>query len=209
MQPPFAIVLTLSLPVLAHALPHEDEATTSMRMGRMRGGMMMPGDMSGRGGGMMRGHHHGAMAMGGHHNHMRFMEAIHSLMWHRDEISRQVNNTPSGVSTRTHSHNPAVARWIQTHVAQMKRALEQNEPLHRHDPLFRAIFAHHEEVRLNYANVSGGVLVEEDGLSPCARALVQSHAQVVSSFLARGHEAVMAEHPVPSACDAQFASSRQ
>jgi hypothetical protein len=158
----------------------------------------------------MAGGHHGGGSMGRHGGRgggragepgpWEFMQTIHELLWNREEITRSFNKTATGIESRTHSTNPTIAAAIRKHVAQMQYAVENDIAFHLFDPLFVAVFDHAKELKLTATNISTGVVAHETGSTPCAVALVQEHAKVVSSFIAEGREAVMSKHKVPAIC---------
>eukprot|EP00873_Tetraselmis_striata_P024215 jgi/Tetstr1/444479/TSEL_032360.t1 len=128
------------------------------------------------------------------------MPTIHSLVDNREAISRQVDNTPSGVNTHTYSDDPQVAAWIKEHVAAMKARVENGEPIRRRDPLFAAVFDHAAELTMDVEYLDNGVKVAQTGSTACATALVHAHAEVVTGFIERGRYEMMANHEVPTEC---------
>ena len=142
-----------------------------------------------RGGPGGRGHHDGA-----HHADMR---GIHALFANRAAIRRTVTLRADGVETLTESDDPVVAAQIQAHVAAMTRRLDEGRPIHARDPLFRAIFAHADEIEIAREHTAHGIRVVETSSNPYAVRLVQAHAVVVSAFLANGHAEMHRDHAVP------------
>jgi hypothetical protein len=128
------------------------------------------------------------------------MMTIQNLLQNRGLIQRDVKVTDTGVETTTVSLDTTVAGWIQVHVEQMRHRLLQDCPIRRWDPLFASIFANHENLTLDVTNQTDGVLVVESGDTQCAVSLIHSHANVVSNFLAYGHDEVMQSHDVPNVC---------
>lgn len=147
----------------------------------MEGGMM--------GGGMMGG------MMGGS---MEEMSTIHSLLSNHEKIRRSVEDIPGGVRTTTTSDDPQVAALIREHVREMKDRIEKGRPIRQMDPLFREIFANHEHIHIDIADVLGGVRVTETADSPRVALLVRQHARrAVSEFVAEGMPRAMRPTPLP------------
>jgi hypothetical protein len=140
-------------------------------------------------GGMMGG------MMGGS---MEEMSTIHSLLSNHQRIRRSVEDIPGGVRTITTSDDPQVAALIRQHVREMKHRIEQGRPIRQMDPLFREIFANHEHIHIDIADVPGGVSVIESADSPRATLLVRQHARrAVSEFVAEGMSRAMRPTPLP------------
>jgi hypothetical protein len=175
-----------------------------------RGGGYGGGGMGrGYGGGCMgRGYGGGCMGRGGgggggggmcpRHKEMRI---IHSLLDNHSSVHRNFTNTETGVKTYTWSEDPQISDWIKIHVAQMQDLVRSGGRIRMWDPLFEAQFDHRDELDLKSINVTEGVHVTLTGTSKCGTSLVQSHAKVVSDFVARGREAACHQsHKVPKEC---------
>jgi hypothetical protein len=149
------------------------------------------GEMTGGMGGMMG----GAGGMGGM---MQDMPAIHGLLMHHDEIQRSVEDIPNGVRTVTTSKDPKVASLIREHVWQMKRRIEQGQPIRQMDPLFVELFKNHQHIHMKIEDVPGGVRVEETADEARVVPLVRQHAhKAVSEFVAQGMRRAMEPTPLP------------
>jgi len=153
------------------------------------GGGQTPGSQAGEGCPMMRG---GAMA-----DVRGDMADLHFLLDHRADIRRVVTNLPHGVETLTESDVPEVAGRIKTHVAAMYARLKANQPIHQHDPLFREVFAHADQIDVTITPTAKGLRVLETSSDPSVAKLVQAHAEVVNAFLKNGMSEMMKDHPVP------------
>jgi hypothetical protein len=125
---------------------------------------------------------------------------IQSLVNNREKIERNVTLDGAGVIAHTWSEDAEVAEWIKTHVAAMKARVEGGDPIRLGDPLFEAVFNRASELVLDVEYLSEGVIVHENGTTPCAQALVQAHAEVVTGFIERGQNETMSKHDVPKVC---------
>lgn len=129
---------------------------------------------------------------------MEEMSTIHSLLSNHEKIHRSVEDIPDGVRTITTSDDPEVATRIREHVREMKERIEQGRPIRQMDPLFREIFASHEHIHIEIADVPGGVRVTETADSPRVALLVRQHARrAVSEFVAEGMPRAMRPTPLP------------
>jgi hypothetical protein len=126
------------------------------------------------------------------------MRTIHSLLSAHLQIDRQVRAIPGGVETITTSDDPAVARLIQTHVAEMQQALLQGRPVRQWDPLFVELFAHREMIRMEIEQLANGVKVRQVSDNEQVTKLVRQHAwRGVSEFVADGWGRVHQPTPLP------------
>lgn len=119
------------------------------------------------------------------------------LLKHRQEITRRVTDLKNGVETLTESKNPKVAAKIREHVASMYDRVEQKNPIHMRDPLFREIFRHADQVEMKTEKTKNGIRVIETSKNPYVAKLIQAHARVVSAFLKNGHQELRKNHHVP------------
>jgi hypothetical protein len=119
------------------------------------------------------------------------------LLSHRDSIQRTVNKQEDGVETITESEDPEVAAKIQEHVHAMHARLTEQRPIHQRDPLFRALFAHADQVEMNVTDTDHGVRVRETSADPKVAKMIQAHAEVVSLFIKNGHAEMRRDHAVP------------
>ncbi len=125
------------------------------------------------------------------------MATFHYLLDHRAEITRKVVKVAEGVETVTESSNKEVVAKIQEHVEAMHRRLKEGRPIHMRDPLFREIFRHADKIKMTIEKTAKGVKVSETSKDAYAVQLIQAHAEVVSRFLAKGHEEVRKNHEPP------------
>jgi uncharacterized protein YhhL (DUF1145 family) len=125
------------------------------------------------------------------------MGVFHYLLDHRKEITRKVTKVPTGVETVTESDRPEVAKNLHVHVEAMHKRLLKGRPIHMRDPLFREIFRHADQITLRVENTPKGVKVSETSKEPYVAKLIQAHADVLNEFLAKGHEEVRKNHPLP------------
>lgn len=133
---------------------------------------------------------------------MRDMRVIHSLLRNHEKVQRRVKNIPGGIESWTESEDPKIAETIQTHVVQMKERMEQGEPIRMMDPVFRELFDHRKQIKLNVEKTPKGVHVTETSDDPKVVALIRQHAhQAVSEFAKHGMERAMKLTPLPEGYD--------
>jgi len=125
-------------------------------------------------------------------------EDFHFLLTHRERIRRTVTRRPDGVDTLTESDDPDVAAGIQKHVHAMHSRVREGRGIHLRDPLFRAVFRHAPSVTMEVTDTDHGVRVLETSADPYVASLIQAHADVVSAFIANGHEEVRRNHQPPA-----------
>jgi len=144
-----------------------------------------PGDDAGMMGGMMGGS-------------MQEMSTIHGLLSNHNEIQRSVEDIQNGVRTTTTSKDPQVTVLIREHVWQMKRRIEEGQPIRQMDPLFVEIFKNHQHIHMEIQDVPGGVRVTETADEARVVPLVRQHARrAVSEFVAEGMRRMMRPTPLP------------
>lgn len=119
------------------------------------------------------------------------------LLDNRATIRRTITRTEIGVDTVTESDDPEVAAGIQTHVAAMHARVKEGRGIHMRDPLFREVFRHADTISMRITDTDKGVRVVETSDDPYVASLIQAHADVVSQFIANGHEEVRRNHAVP------------
>ena len=162
------------------------------------GGMGM-GNHGGMGHGMRHGGHAGTSAMG--HGHRAPAPAqrddFHALLDAHESIEREVELTADGAVTRTTTEDPELVSVLRRHAREMEAHVAGGGRVHPWDPLFAALAEHADEIELDVEDIPGGVEATSRGTTPEAIALIQVHAEVVSAFVANGHEEAHREHPVP------------
>jgi hypothetical protein len=119
------------------------------------------------------------------------------LLANHDKIQRKVKTREDGVVTITESDDPDVARKIQEHAEAMHVRVAQNNPIRRRDPLFDALFARAQHIRMKVKKTDKGVKVVETSDDPYTVKLIQAHAQVVSLFVEHGLLEAPKNHAVP------------
>jgi hypothetical protein len=184
-----AILITSQSPLSA-----DDPAPT--QRGRHGWGHGRQGGGPGGGMGMGRGRGRGG-PMRDDPEFVKDRELFHQLLDNRKSIKRTVKNTDTGILTVTESDDPDVTKWIQQHVASMKKRVEQSRPIHMRDPLFRALFSNTKTIEMKVENTKKGVRVTETSNDPFVAKLIQAHAHVVSLFLKNGSIGVSRNHAVP------------
>ena len=166
-----------------------------------------PGFMRGRGPGFMRGRGFGpggrfGFGPGAGAGHDDQFATDHGVFFYlldnRKEIRRKVTNLLDGIETLTESDNPEVAAKIQEHVAAMYERVENQQPIHMRDPLFREIFANAKKIRMEMKETEHGILVKETSEDPYVARLLHEHGKVVSLFLKNGHAELPRNHEVPA-----------
>ncbi len=191
------LVLTIGLVSLNWIQAQERQASTSL------GGVMLAQRGNGHGG-----HGRGRHGRGGKGHEKqgggrfgRGMDQDHQLIFylleHRNEISRKVIKTANGIDTLTESQNPEVAAVIQKHVAAMYKRVENVQPIHMRDPLFRALFSNAKKIKMEMKLTAHGIRVLESSNDPLTARLIQAHADTVSLFLKNGFPEVRKNHAVP------------
>jgi hypothetical protein len=120
------------------------------------------------------------------------------LLDHRDQIQRTVKNLPNGVETLTESDKPDVASMIQVHVEAMYDRLEHMNPIRMRDPIFRAVFANADKIKMEIEQTDQGVKVRETSEDEYVIKLVQEHAKVVSQWINNGYSELPKNHPAPA-----------
>jgi len=124
-------------------------------------------------------------------------DTFHFLLANHGKITRKVKMRKDGVVTVTESDDAKVASRIQEHVQAMHARVTQNNPIRRRDPLFDALFAHAEHIRMKVKKTDHGVKVIETSDDPDTVKLIQAHAQVVSLFVEKGFLEAPKNHEVP------------
>jgi hypothetical protein len=124
-------------------------------------------------------------------------DTFHSLLANHDKITRTVKMRKDGVVTVTESDDADVASKIREHAEAMHARVTQNNPIRRRDPLFDALFAHAEHIKMKVKKTDNGVKVVETSHDPYTVKLIQAHAQVVSLFVEKGFLEAPKNHEVP------------
>lgn len=141
----------------------------------------------GCGGGCRRGKgHHGHGRGHGNHRHHRFY--IQRLLDHHQGVKRNVTYLSNGIKSVTTSSNPTVVRYLQIHVAQMKRRMDMGRLVRWWDPFFQEMFANYRDISMKIRNIPNGIEVLETGRTKKAIALIHAHAQAVNKFALYGRE---------------------
>ena len=157
------------------------------------------GHGQGGGCGKCAGHGQGAghgQAAGAHQPPDR--ETIHGMLAQHEKIQRSVKDIDGGIVADTTSKDPEVAAMIKKHVAEMKTRLEQGQPTRMWDPLYAALYEHHDEIAMSIVEIEGGVRVTETSKNPEVVALIRQHAtRGVSEFAAQGFERAHQPTPLP------------
>jgi ubiquinone/menaquinone biosynthesis C-methylase UbiE/intracellular sulfur oxidation DsrE/DsrF family protein len=126
-------------------------------------------------------------------------DVFHFLLDHHAEIRRSVKRLDNGVETLTESDNKDVAAKIQEHVASMHGRVKEGRGLRFWDELFVAIFKKYDQIQMTVEKTEKGVKVVETSDDKAVVLLIQTHADVVSQFVAHGFDEAHKNHPVPAA----------
>ena len=114
---------------------------------------------------------------------------VFDLLSNHAAITHNVEKIPGGVRTTTTTTKPELVETLRVHVRQMSRHLKQGQPVRIWDPVFRDLFAHHDEITLVAKDIEGGIEVTETSENPEVRSLILAHAKKVNAFVAGGHAA--------------------
>jgi hypothetical protein len=149
-----------------------------------------PGKGMGRRQGMGHGH-------AGDSQHDKDHQDFFFLIEHRDSIRRTVKNIPNGIESLTESDVAEVADMIQVHVEAMYDRVENGNPIRMRDPIFRAIFANADKIKMNVEHTEHGVRVTETSTDAYVVKLLQEHAKVVSLWIKNGYAELPKNHAAP------------
>ena len=125
-------------------------------------------------------------------------DVFETLLGNHELIRRDVQRLPDGIEATTESDNPEVAALIRNHVHAMKVRLEKDARIRQWDPIFVAIFDNAGRIRMEIVETPKGVRVRETSDDPWVARLIQTHAVMVSGFVARGSEESLLEHQPPA-----------
>lgn len=122
---------------------------------------------------------------------------FHYLLGRGTAIKRTVKKLADGVETLTESDDPEIAATIQKHVESMHKRVKEGRPIHMRDPLFAAVFANAQKIKMQVEPTKKGVKVVETSNDPYVTKLIQAHAEVVNLFIANGFAEARTNHAVP------------
>lgn len=177
------VAMVLVVPVVLQAAPQGRCCEGGMGGGKGCCGMQGASDAGpGRGAERGPGSPRRGMSAGDH-------GPIHELLSNHNAIRRKVEEIPGGVRTTTTTDRPELVETLRTHVRQMAERVKEGRVLRMWDPVFRGIFAHHDEITMEIKKVDGGVEVVETSANPEVVRLIRAHARKVDDFVSRGHEA--------------------
>ncbi|MDA3630687.1 hypothetical protein OU415_35035 [Saccharopolyspora sp. WRP15-2] len=129
---------------------------------------------------------------------VRDMLVIQDLLVRHGEIRREVQHYSYGIRATTTSPAADLAARIREHVDQMRSRLRRGAAIRQEDPLFAAVFAHHQAVDLQVERLPGGVRVTEVSDDPVTVMLLRQHAvHAVSEFVAGGIDRARQPTPLP------------
>jgi len=119
------------------------------------------------------------------------MELVHQLVTNNRAITRTVEHLPNGIRTLTQSDVPAIAGFIQAHVASMEKRLEEGEVFNLFSPTLPTIFENYDRIRSAVEYTPTGVAVEQTSDDPALVAALQAHAAEVTELVDEGMIAMM------------------
>jgi hypothetical protein len=119
------------------------------------------------------------------------MELVHQLVTNNRAITRTVEHLSNGIRTLTESDVPAIAGFIQAHVASMEKRLEEGEVFNLFSPTLPTIFENYERIRSAVEYTPTGVAVEQTSDDPALVAALQAHAAEVTELVDEGMIAMM------------------
>lgn len=118
-----------------------------------------------------------------------------TLVGEHAKIRREVKELANGVEAITESDDPEVAALIRNHAFAMQRRMRDGARVRQWDPVFAALFDHHEEVSLDVQATDKGVHIIETSANPEVVRILHSHAAGVSDMVKRGSLAAREETP--------------
>lgn len=121
----------------------------------------------------------------------------HSLLADHESIRRDVRPIEDGLEAVTESDDPGVSAKIQDHALAMQRRMKSGSRVRQWDPVFVALFDHHDKVKLDVTTTAKGVRIVETSDDPEVAALLRAHAAGVSDFVREGFDAASRETPMP------------
>lgn len=137
----------------------------------------------------------GAGHRGGHGGPSgNFHSAIHSLFANHEKVERSVKLTETGYQATTISDDPAVAKTLKRHVAQMESRLEGGMGIRHWDPAYAELREYYEDIKFEVIDIEKGVRVNVIGKTPDAVKVAQNHAKIVSGFVEKGSVEMHASH---------------
>lgn len=158
--------------------------------GSMGHGMGGAGMGSGAMGGMGRGMGPGGMA-GGDPAFAADMQIVHELVTNNRAITRTVEHLPNGIRTLTESSSPAIAGYINAHVASMEKRLEAGELFNLFSHTLPEIFDGWDRIDARFEYTATGVTVIQTSDDPALVAALQAHAAEVTELVDEGMIAMM------------------
>lgn len=155
-------------------------------MGGMHRGGMGGMHRGGMGGGMGP----GAMA-GDDPAFAADMQIVHELVTNNRAITRTVEHLPNGIRTLTESSSPAIAGYINAHVASMEKRLEEGEVFNLFSHTLPVIFEEWDRIDSKFEYTATGVAVVQTSDDPALVAALQAHAAEVTELVDEGMIAMM------------------
>jgi hypothetical protein len=124
-------------------------------------------------------------------------DVFHFLLANKDKIKRTVKELDNGVETLTESTDPEIVSKLQEHVASMYRRVHDVRPIRMRDPLFREVFQHADQIKMQVENTEQGIKATETSTDEYVVKLIQAHARVVTGFVEKGFEEARKNHQPP------------
>jgi hypothetical protein len=119
------------------------------------------------------------------------MELVHQLVTNNRAITRTVEHLPNGIRTLTESSSPAIAAYINAHVASMEARLERGEVFNLFSPTLPILFESYDRIHSEFEYTPTGVAVVQTSDDPVLVEALQAHAAEVTELVDEGMIAMM------------------
>ncbi|MCA1789294.1 MAG: hypothetical protein LC667_05380, partial [Thioalkalivibrio sp.] len=119
------------------------------------------------------------------------MQIVHELVTNNRAITRTVEHLPNGIRTVTESSSPAIAGYINAHVASMEKRLEEGEVFNVFSHTLPVIFEGWNRVESEFEYTATGVTVVQTSDDPTLVEALQAHAAEVTELVDEGMIAMM------------------
>ena len=125
------------------------------------------------------------------------MQTIMAMLRNHGKIRFRVEIIPGGARTINTSADPAIAKMLQIHAADMRLRMQQDVSIRPNDPLFQELLKHHSEVRMKITDVQDGVIEDETSANPQVTLLIRAHTKTVAEFVEYGLPRAQQPSPLP------------
>lgn len=114
------------------------------------------------------------------------MEVVHDLVSSNTKIQRSVTKLPDGFRTLTESDDPAVAKSIQAHVANMSQRLQDGREFNLFSNTLPLLFENRDKIVSKVEMTAKGAAVTRTSADPKVVAALQAHAEEVTELVKDG-----------------------